>query len=358
MHQKWPDQIFPTVNFVFSRDGHFGLGGANPPPPPPVYGHSHTSNTNPSFSYSPSRKGLVGYRTRTRVAKASSGAASYRPSSNHFWTASHPWPTGTVDGRVGQTQHIWPANAPPHPPQRGAAHGTPAEGEGVSYDGCPVPRRRAHRSAGHMRCAEARGAGAGARAVGGGGGATRDLPELQVEGVRLFSELPIGLRAEVCGLRGTVRIPATATGRWRGSADPAVDQGLCFIIPGDGGGGVARGDHKTSHHISHGQPSVSHPAHTHPLAPLGGPLDRPPSGQERQPGDSSQRSAAQEDLTDTTRANRCFVTFPHSSMNSCTKHLHFVNGPHAQTVVPVSQARGSCERTAPTAACTIRSFAR
>ena len=32
--QKWPDQIFPTVNFVFSHDGHFGgWGGCTPPPP-------------------------------------------------------------------------------------------------------------------------------------------------------------------------------------------------------------------------------------------------------------------------------------------------------------------------------------
>ena len=27
MYQKWPDHIFPTVNFVFSDDGPFGLGG-------------------------------------------------------------------------------------------------------------------------------------------------------------------------------------------------------------------------------------------------------------------------------------------------------------------------------------------
>ena len=26
VYQKWPDQIFPIVNFVLSRDGHFGLG--------------------------------------------------------------------------------------------------------------------------------------------------------------------------------------------------------------------------------------------------------------------------------------------------------------------------------------------
>ena len=37
--QKWPDKIFPMVNFVFSRDGHFsreggggaGWGGVTPP---------------------------------------------------------------------------------------------------------------------------------------------------------------------------------------------------------------------------------------------------------------------------------------------------------------------------------------
>ena len=39
VYQKWPDQIFPIVNFVFSHDGHFGLGsggrgfwGRGPPP--------------------------------------------------------------------------------------------------------------------------------------------------------------------------------------------------------------------------------------------------------------------------------------------------------------------------------------
>ena len=26
VYQKWPDQIFPIVNFVFSHYGHFGLG--------------------------------------------------------------------------------------------------------------------------------------------------------------------------------------------------------------------------------------------------------------------------------------------------------------------------------------------
>ena len=32
--QKWPNQIFPTVNFVVSHDGHFGRGGRVPSPPP------------------------------------------------------------------------------------------------------------------------------------------------------------------------------------------------------------------------------------------------------------------------------------------------------------------------------------
>ena len=40
VYQKWPDQIFLIVNFVFSRDGHFGLGrggggfGGGVPAPP------------------------------------------------------------------------------------------------------------------------------------------------------------------------------------------------------------------------------------------------------------------------------------------------------------------------------------
>ena len=39
-YQKWPRQIFPAVNFRFSPNGHFGLGGrgmrgvlGEPPPP-------------------------------------------------------------------------------------------------------------------------------------------------------------------------------------------------------------------------------------------------------------------------------------------------------------------------------------
>ena len=30
VHQKWHDQIFPSVNFVFFHYGHFGLGGGAP----------------------------------------------------------------------------------------------------------------------------------------------------------------------------------------------------------------------------------------------------------------------------------------------------------------------------------------
>ena len=74
MYQKWPDKIFPVVNFVFSHNGHLVGGGGLPPPrvtfrrvvvslqgpgqlpvlpfaccvglpppPPAVYGHSNTS---------------------------------------------------------------------------------------------------------------------------------------------------------------------------------------------------------------------------------------------------------------------------------------------------------------------------
>ena len=33
VYQKWPDNIFAKVNFVFSHDGHFGPeGGATPSP--------------------------------------------------------------------------------------------------------------------------------------------------------------------------------------------------------------------------------------------------------------------------------------------------------------------------------------
>ena len=49
VYQKWPDQIFPTVHFVVSHDGPFGLWGGRgskgemTPPPPASYGHSNTS---------------------------------------------------------------------------------------------------------------------------------------------------------------------------------------------------------------------------------------------------------------------------------------------------------------------------
>ena len=45
VYKKWPDKMFPIVNFVFSHDGHFGPGGVRggDPPPPMVYGHSNTS---------------------------------------------------------------------------------------------------------------------------------------------------------------------------------------------------------------------------------------------------------------------------------------------------------------------------
>ena len=39
VHQKWPDQISPIVNFIVSRDGHFGLkggGGSRGGGPPPT----------------------------------------------------------------------------------------------------------------------------------------------------------------------------------------------------------------------------------------------------------------------------------------------------------------------------------
>ena len=44
VYQKWPDQIFPIVNFVFSHYGHFGLGrgggGFGGGPPTLVFNYS------------------------------------------------------------------------------------------------------------------------------------------------------------------------------------------------------------------------------------------------------------------------------------------------------------------------------
>ena len=41
MHQKWPDQIFPTVNFGFFPRWSFWWAVLRDPPPPTVYGHSN-----------------------------------------------------------------------------------------------------------------------------------------------------------------------------------------------------------------------------------------------------------------------------------------------------------------------------
>ena len=43
-YQKGPDQIFPTVNFVVSHDGPFGLGGGGAPM---GYGHNTSLDTGP-----------------------------------------------------------------------------------------------------------------------------------------------------------------------------------------------------------------------------------------------------------------------------------------------------------------------
>ena len=51
MYQKWPDQVIPTVNFIFWHDDHFGLGegggGSGGWQPPSVYSHSNTSLSDP-----------------------------------------------------------------------------------------------------------------------------------------------------------------------------------------------------------------------------------------------------------------------------------------------------------------------
>ena len=45
VNQKWPDQIFPHVNFMFTHDGHLGRGrgpkggGGGLDPPPMVVGY-------------------------------------------------------------------------------------------------------------------------------------------------------------------------------------------------------------------------------------------------------------------------------------------------------------------------------
>ena len=49
--QKWPNQIFPFVNFVFSHCGHFGLGrgrgGLGESTPPLVFNYSKPTHPNP-----------------------------------------------------------------------------------------------------------------------------------------------------------------------------------------------------------------------------------------------------------------------------------------------------------------------
>ena len=73
---KWPNQIFPVVNFVFSHYGHFGLGGGgpggggNPPPPPVVYAFSNTSLGRGGWRWHQNGlgKGTVTVTVRVKVA--------------------------------------------------------------------------------------------------------------------------------------------------------------------------------------------------------------------------------------------------------------------------------------------------
>ena len=80
VYQKWPDQIVPFVNFVFSRDDHFGLGrggrgfwGEGSPPPPLVFNYSKEAV---------GRGGAMQHRLRPDSA-AVAGA--------RIW-ATDPWP--------------------------------------------------------------------------------------------------------------------------------------------------------------------------------------------------------------------------------------------------------------------------
>ena len=72
MYQKWPDQIFPIVNFVFSHHG-LGRGGGGfggGVPPPLVFNYSKEALSLTGAVYSDSRDAcglaLGGFGTRPR----------------------------------------------------------------------------------------------------------------------------------------------------------------------------------------------------------------------------------------------------------------------------------------------------
>ena len=78
VYQQWPDEIFPTANFVLSHDGHFwrgGLQGGGGAPPPRVYGHSNTSLGLPLLLHegAPGRTAHGAVRVRASVRWAPNG---------------------------------------------------------------------------------------------------------------------------------------------------------------------------------------------------------------------------------------------------------------------------------------------
>ena len=78
VYQKWPDQIFPIVNFVFSHCGHFGLGRGGGGfgggvPPPLVFNYSKEALPSPPPPCRPQPSGMLCYVWLVPWSPASSG---------------------------------------------------------------------------------------------------------------------------------------------------------------------------------------------------------------------------------------------------------------------------------------------
>ena len=100
MYQKWPDQIFPIVNFVFSHYGHFGLGrgggGFGGAPPPPLV-----------FNYSKEALGAGGpggSLCRPRTASLPSSGGGPRARGRGAPAGPQQGPVELVRGHVGARQ--------------------------------------------------------------------------------------------------------------------------------------------------------------------------------------------------------------------------------------------------------------
>ena len=103
LYQKWPDKIFPNVNFVFSREGHFGLGrgeeGFGGAPPPLVFNYSKAALDREDgyliHSQGPWHKGIVSGQQHEAEQRSQQHRQARPPTSHPAWYNLDPASSST-----------------------------------------------------------------------------------------------------------------------------------------------------------------------------------------------------------------------------------------------------------------------